>query len=129
MGNIKEKDKELLWCAICSKLPYGLYVKTTVSDKVGKMYLCHKNEFVMMQVEDDTLSTIVGIEHARPYLRSLDKMTKKEQKAYSKYAYYGNVLGDWSKSIMFLNKHFFDYNGLIKKGLALEAEEGMYNFK
>ena len=26
-----------------------------------------------------------------------------------------------------LNKHHFDYRGLIEKGLALEAPEGMYN--
>jgi hypothetical protein len=25
-----------------------------------------------------------------------------------------------------LNRHHFDYNGLIDKGLALEAPEGMY---
>lgn len=29
----------------------------------------------------------------------------------------------------FLNSHHFDYHGLIEKGLALEAPEGMYNFK
>lgn len=28
-----------------------------------------------------------------------------------------------------LNKWHFDYRGLIEKGLALEAPEGMYNFK
>jgi len=31
------------------------------------------------------------------------------------------------KLIDWLNKHHFDYRGLIKKGLALEAPEGMYN--
>ena len=31
------------------------------------------------------------------------------------------VQTDW------LNKHHFDYRGLIEKGLALEAPEGMYN--
>lgn len=29
----------------------------------------------------------------------------------------------------YLNSHHFDYRGLIEKGLALEAPEGMYNFK
>ena len=27
----------------------------------------------------------------------------------------------------YLNSHHFDYRGLIKKGLALKAPEGMYN--
>ena len=29
--------------------------------------------------------------------------------------------------IDWLNQHHFDYRGLIEKGLALEAPEGMYN--
>jgi len=29
--------------------------------------------------------------------------------------------------INWLNQHHFDYRGLISKGLALEASEGMYN--
>ena len=33
------------------------------------------------------------------------------------------------KNVDFLNKHHFDYSGLIEKGLAIEAEEGMYNFE
>ena len=32
-----------------------------------------------------------------------------------------NKLNEW------LNVNHFDYRGLIKKGLALEAPEGMYN--
>lgn len=31
--------------------------------------------------------------------------------------------------IDWLNAHHFDYRGLIEKGLALEALEGMYDFK
>jgi len=33
------------------------------------------------------------------------------------------------KNVDFLNKHHFDYRGLIEKGLALEAPDGMYNTK
>jgi hypothetical protein len=31
------------------------------------------------------------------------------------------------RSIDWLNEHHFDYRGLIEKGLALKALEGMYN--
>ena len=31
--------------------------------------------------------------------------------------------------IDWLNAHHFDYRGLIEKGLALKAKEGMYNIK
>jgi hypothetical protein len=33
------------------------------------------------------------------------------------------------KLIDWLNAHHFDYRGLIDKGLAIEAPEGMYNLK
>ena len=33
------------------------------------------------------------------------------------------------KFIDWLNANHFDYRGLIEKGLALEAPEGMYNIK
>ncbi|MBP5722369.1 MAG: hypothetical protein J6X18_02135, partial [Bacteroidales bacterium] len=35
----------------------------------------------------------------------------------------------YAKSIDWLNAHHFDYRGLIEKGLALKAPEGMYNFE
>ena len=35
-------------------------------------------------------------------------------------------LGNYSDKIDWLNAHHFDYHGLIEKGLALEAPEGMY---
>jgi hypothetical protein len=39
------------------------------------------------------------------------------------------TLEDWQKVnyIDWLNAHHFDYRGLIEKGLAIEAPEGMYN--
>ena len=33
-----------------------------------------------------------------------------------------------SDILSWLNAHHFDYQGLIEKGLALPAPEGMYNF-
>ena len=39
------------------------------------------------------------------------------------YVHIGNI-----KVFDFLNKHHFDYRGLIEKGLALNAPDGMYKF-
>lgn len=73
-----------------------------------------------------------------PYLRSISSMTESEfkewrklvdlQRAATKDVFdtailsFKNVGGvtDW------LNEHHFDYRGLIDKGLALEAPDGMY---
>ena len=37
-----------------------------------------------------------------------------------------NSFDQLDKAIEWLNKHHFDWRGLIEKGLALEAPEGMY---
>ena len=93
----------------------------------------------------------------KPYLRPMSSMTEEEilelykityDTWYSDSLYYKNEewinfrdsiknnslcfktcvwLSDINKVIDWLNAHHFDYRGLIEKGLALEAPEGMYN--
>lgn len=77
----------------------------------------------------------------KPYLRPLSSMTPEEKK-YIKYKW---GYSDWDtlndfidytlidtcdaeSFIDWLNSKHFDYRGLIEKGLAIEAPEGMYNF-
>jgi hypothetical protein len=72
-----------------------------------------------------------------PYLRQMSSMTEEEKVQLSQYACIGEDLNgefidevqrkDCAAYIDWLNKHHFDYRGLIEKGLALEAPEGMYN--
>jgi hypothetical protein len=94
--------------------------------------------------------TVNFAEKVKPYLRSLSTMTEEEKKELSK-RYVFTVIGDeiqiryhseglWDDDtecssneyiwlINWLNKHHFDYNGLIRAGLAFEAKEGMYDIK
>ena len=66
----------------------------------------------------------------KPYLRPMSSMTLEERFEYNGLI---NYVADFSFELMswkvydWLNKHHFDYRGLIEKGLALEAPEGMYN--
>lgn len=68
----------------------------------------------------------------KPYLRPMSSMTEEE---YREFLNTQNIeCGDGShpkyeytyKTFDWLNKNKFDYRGLISKGLALEASEGMY---
>ena len=145
------KYEELLLKDLCSRLPYG--VKCEVSDKnICKIYTLtdihkggcgfeHNGAFYGFK------SFII-----KPYLRSISSMTEEEfvyfmglrgkmLKSYEiqnmmKEAFnmpqsieIGTTLGNYSNKIDWLNKYHFDYHGLIPKGLALEAPEGMYNLK
>ena len=67
------------------------------------------------------------IETIKPYLRPLSSMTEEEREKY-RYGFGSDIYGN-IKKIDWLNKHHFDYRGLIEKGLALKALEGMYNIK
>jgi hypothetical protein len=52
----------------------------------------------------------------------------EEEKAFYEYHKEGHCSSGWATALVdWLNAHHFDYRGLIEKGLALEAPEGMYN--
>ena len=78
----------------------------------------------------------------KPYLRPLSSMTEDEKKEY--FSFIGGqkpfdsdfyiypkeyrFIYEWDVDnyVKWLHAHHFDYRGLIEKGIALEAPEGMY---
>ena len=69
---------------------------------------------------------------AKPYLRPMSSMTKEEE---TEYAFLLND-GGWGVSerliiecLDWLNKHHFDYRGLIEKGLAIEVTDDNNPYK
>ena len=87
---------------------------------------------------DDGKNHFVRGYMCKPYLRPMSSMTEDERKEYNDIVKNTIDFYDCPKSekicffimpIDWLNKHHFDYRGLIEKGLALEALEGMYNKK
>ena len=53
----------------------------------------------------------------------MSSMTDEEKEEYI-----NTFLAMWD-AVDWLNAHHFDYRGLIEKGLAIEAPEGMYKEK
>lgn len=135
--DMDEKDKDLLLKDISGRLPYG--VKTS--------YIGYEMTIRGVDVESKTVDVIdcgkarfaaVRIEKIKPYLRPLSSMTEEERKEYNDLYYQvpiqrsdGNAYRDTKMvetlHIDWLNKNMFDHRGLIPKGLALEAKDGMYN--
>ena len=110
-----QEDKDLLLRDLCCRLPYGVICKS----KSYRNILFNSSHISLIESEE-----------IKPYLRPMSSMTKEEKEEYKKIAP-GIVFtdginlphiphDDW------LNKKMFDYRGLIEKGLALEAPEGMY---
>ena len=125
-----QEDKNLLLKDLCARLPYG--VKLNNGLKLRSI---------------DTLTQIVScpgsdkkIDCIKPYLRPMSSMTEEEMKVLCNPAIElelkhlslnsdGPSIASMASStyqIDWLNAHHFDYRGLIEKGLAIEAPEGMY---
>ena len=121
MGGIDmtQEDKELLLKDLCSRLPYGLKVKSEhYSFPVTILYSGN--------IDDIKFKETGGIENIctiKPYLFPLSSMTKGQKYEYQ------YITERWmydpaysiSDSTDWLNKNHFDYRDLIEKGLAIDA--------
>lgn len=125
---MKTQDKQLLLKDLCARLPHDVKIQI---EKVGEWDGETKYFIVSKELTFDDVKSFAengAVLSIKPYLRPMSSMTKKEEKEYSKYAHFGNTLGNWIKSIDYLNSIHVDYRGLIPMGLALPAPNGMYNF-
>ena len=143
-----QKDKELLLKDLCARLPYSVIVHRTYI-WAGEL----KEDDILLEIDDLDVCLNNSVEKLnsqgctlKPYLRPISSMTEEEKEELShllpKYwsveiDKLNNFYFDMSPSILmeidmflsiidWLNAHHFDYRGLIEKGLALEALEGMY---
>ena len=122
-----QEDKKLLLKDLCARLPYGFTVHrySDNSDIAFEQNDIDGFGHFLEYSEDDEF---------KPYLRPMSSMTEEEEKEYAKVvvksqdcSYENNesattMVNDW-----YLSKGF-DVRGLIPKGLALEASEGMYEY-
>jgi len=136
-----QEEKRLLLIDLCAREPY--YPRIQVFNQGYEGF------------QDGELDTNLWIDHIDafrfdrieilPYLRPMSSMTEEEYKdleerfcwdfadifdknRFSIEIGYSVDIDEVQEFIDWLNQHHFDYRGLIEKGLALEAPEGMYNF-
>ena len=122
---MKESDKNLLIKDLCSRIPYDTVVYVNGN---GDVYLDSVNWYEEVAVRDYRTATY-PIDDVKPYLRPMSSMTKEEREWYILYGVDSHTCASACAAsvIDWLLAHHFDYRGLIEKGLALEAPEGMYN--
>ena len=141
-----QEQKSLLLKDLCARLPYGVICYyncvTSYDDMVIHKANCNgplegivpmSNGNIGFMVGTDKINALQG--DIKPYLRPMSSMTEEEKKEYSTFQYkitlqtheYKELNKEtFSEYLDWLNAHHFDYRGLIEKGLALEATEGMY---
>jgi hypothetical protein len=136
-----QEDKQLLLKDLAARLPYG--VKMRFKDDSGYEVLCQIDTFYKDIDGFHCLLRTTGpyggfqdLNDLKPYLRPMSSMTEEEEDTL-----YGKVLlepacrGDDDACfnddeivsyVDYCYSRHLDIHGLIYKGLALEAPEGMY---
>lgn len=145
-----KEEKQILIKDLCARLPYGV----KVTDGLHTITLK-----VRIDTAPATLAQFMQSENLRYYLRPMSSMTEEERKQLAckigaeeielqtefkyfsaKYFYCGEYDNNgneclyfsvemYIKAIEWFLENHFDYRGLIEKGLALEAPEGMYKIE
>ena len=138
------EEKELVIKDLCGRLPYGVIVQ--VNDGLKGIY---DRRLVQVFCDREScsvnvctpLSECICIDSVKPYLRPLSSMTEEEynemfnefylaqeefSRDYSNTDFVGKIIANDMVRLDWLNKNMFDFRWLIRKGLAIEAPEGMY---
>ena len=134
-----QEENQLLLIDLCARLPYHPIV-----------YVDENLPRLKLGVATRVWEYIAVDKPCKPYLRPMSSMTEEEAVEIDSmgFAYWTTMINNDLRSrgpmslldaiithhkmvklIDWLNAHHFDYRGLIEKGLALEAPEGMYNIK
>ncbi len=139
---MKQEDKDLLLKVFSELLPYRANV-TTANPAVKLGIISGISVENKITVRTKHADIVFDCTDVKPYLRPIESMTKVEMYEIQEILGTGiefhsdfikiidsdrNTLSYLELQALFgwLNAHHFDYYGLIPKGLALLALEGMY---
>ena len=125
-----QEEKQLLLKDLCARLPYGVIAHVFEINKNGTITDVNI-PYNMVNLTIDNSSgkyELVPLFDIKPYLRPMSSMTK-EEKDYL-YNNFGWTIDDFTspriEALDYMFSYHLDFRGLIEKGLALEAPEGMY---
>lgn len=117
-----QENKELLLKDLCARLPYGVLCED-MEGKTRSLFGITPTQHFIVTLDNATDGTnglkFCTIDCVKPYLRPMSSISSLiSAKEWTNLS--GIDLIDW------YNANHIDYRGLIEKGLALEAPEGMY---
>lgn len=130
-----QEEKELVLKDICTRLPYGVYVE--ISWEYSKTDVHISTEYYEFPNIDSLLNMFWDEKciSIKLYLRQMSSMTEEERNEYlsikmqetERVALAEVYRPEAISEIMdWLNKHHFDYRGLIERKLAVKSPEEMY---
>ena len=122
---MNQEDKELLLKDLCARLPYRVKCSFGVDDAVYEITgvnptCCGASEIQATHVKS-SVNGDFRLNSCKPYLFSLSSMTEEQYKTYCELEHSGDMEHLSLPLLEWLNKNYFDYRGLIEKGLAINA--------
>ena len=141
MNIMKLEDKKLLIQDVMARLPYD--TKFDLNGIRGSIHQVNIYTVYNTSGCTDYICSVdffrdgnpIDIEHFKPCLFPMSSMTEEQKKKFTDkfITYHPYITGGWynieycgnyhapTPIIDWLNKHHFDYRGLIEKGLAIDA--------
>ncbi len=133
---MREEDKELLLQDLCARLPYGVHIFTNSKHHIRLLTISRDLDYD----EQYWINGLYDIDEVKPYLRPMSSMTDEELVEFlgirgmnlnseglktfrEGQASIVSTLPSYSRHVDWMNRHHFDYRGLIEKGLAIEVTE------
>lgn len=129
---MKQEDKDLLLKDLCGRLPYGVKVSYIADDYEHDVVSIHtqlknavringKRHSSKYDKRPEIVELWTDVKCIKPYLFPLSSMTEEQKNIYNKLWFNTSWINMAKHAIDWLNKHHFDYRGLIEKGLAIDA--------
>lgn len=141
-----KEDKDLLFKDLCARLPYDVKCQDVTLDFVGTMTDVSRHDNMCKLYNDYGDNYTCFMANCKPYLIPLSSISEELKNfirwklttpkydwklTTPKYGSFEDSLEDLLNNNMqvvhYCYEHHLDINGLIERGLALEAPEGMYN--
>lgn len=131
---MSNEERQLLKVDLSGRLPYNVKVQFMLPDYNNNTFTEEIGELVSFGVYGERRIHSKGIDYydvrgnCKPFLRTIGSMTKAEQEEYFPLLHEPLHPETALDLLNWLNKHHFDYNHLINRGLAIKAPKGMYEY-
>lgn len=125
---MNEKERQLLINDLCARLPYGVVVSSMNNEKiaVGRLSAVAFDEAGVAVEVGGYEGSVFSLEKTVPYLRPMESMDPAEREEYNAIYRCQCHEGSVKRFTELCYKGHLDCNGLIPKGLAIPAVDGMY---
>ena len=133
-----QEEQDLLFKDLCARLPYRPKCQVTRKGENG----IYTVDITLKKIIErkKIINATYFVCQVKPYLRPLSSMTEKERKEFLDSVTGEDDNGDfhidecmgigfYQEKYDWLNSHYFDYRGLIEKGLAIEVSEDYKPYK